>query len=102
MEPDDVESRLKALEDGHNRNREKINQNRQGVKTSMAVLVFMAIVFGLPIAEFKWQGRDNFSITRDTVSPINVIIGGLVASALFVGDSPKDLLKALLGSIKSK
>lgn len=107
MEPNDIETRLKALEeenqilrDGHNRNRDRITRNQQGIKTSLAVLVFIAIVFGLPIAEVKWQGKDDFSFTRDTASPVNVIIGGLAAAALFLGDSPAELLNKLLGKDK--
>lgn len=91
MEPD-LESRIKALEDGHQRNANRIARNREGVRTSLAVLVFMVIVFGFPIASAKWSGGD-FEFTRDTESPELVIIGGLAAAAIFMGDKPIDLLK---------
>lgn len=90
-----LEARVRALEEGHNRNRSRIEQNRNGVRTSLAVLVFGAIVWGVPIASMKWS-NDEFHFTRDTTNPELVLIGGLVASSLFMGDKPIDLLKAIL------
>lgn len=90
-----LKARVELLEEGHNRNRSRIEQNRNGVRTSLAVLVFGAIVWGVPIASVKWND-DELHFTRDTTNPELVIIGGLVAASLFVGDKPIDLLKAIL------
>lgn len=90
-----LKARVRVLEEGHNRNRSRIEQNRNGVRTSLAMLVFAAIVWGVPIASVKWND-DEFHFTRDTTSPELVIIGGLVAASLFMGDKPMDLLKAIV------
>jgi hypothetical protein len=93
----EAQHRIQSLEENHNKNRQKIQENQQGVRASLAVLVFSAIVFGLPVASVKWSGDDRkFEFTRDTVSPHLVIIGGLVAAALFAGDKPIDLLRSIL------
>lgn len=85
---DDLESRIKMLEDGH-------KANRAGVRTSLAVLVFGAIVWGVPIAAVKWN-NEEFEIKRDTTSPELVIIGGIVAASLFMGEKPIDLLRSIV------
>ena len=92
---EDLEARVRALEEGHNLNRSRIDQNRNGVRTLLAVAVFGAIVWGVPIASVKWNG-DELHFTRDTTNPELVIIGGLVAASLFMGDKPIDLLKAIV------
>lgn len=92
---EELEARVRALEEGHNRNRSRIDQNRKVVRASLAVLVFGAIVWGVPIASVKWN-EDELHFTRDTTNPELVIIGGLVAASLFMGDKPIDLLKAIV------
>jgi hypothetical protein len=93
---DDLESRMKALEDGHLANRSRIQENRQFIRASLAAIVFGAIVWGIPIAHVKWDGDDGFEFKRDTTSPELVIIGGLIAASLFMGDKPIDLLRSML------
>ena len=98
----DLERRVEALEERHAQNRRRIKNNRSGIKTSLALMAFAAIVFGLPIAEFRWQGRDDFSVTRDTASPGLVVIGGLAAAAVLLDGNPTALLKMILGAAKTR
>lgn len=90
-----LESQLKKLTDGHKANRDRIQENRAGIRTSLAVLVFGAIVWGIPIASVKWS-NDEFHFTRDTTSPELVMIGGLVAVSLFAGEKPIDLIRSII------
>lgn len=90
-----LETQLKELTDGHKTNRDRIQENRAGVRASLAVLVFGAIVWGIPIASVKWSD-DEFHFTRDTTSPELIVIGGLVASSLFAGEKPIDLIKSMI------
>lgn len=91
-----LQARIEALEAGHNRNRDRIKSGTSIAKAALATMAFSAIVFGLPIAEMKWQGRDNFSITRDTASPELVIAGALAAAAIFVDGNPSEIIKLIL------
>lgn len=92
---EDLESRLAALEQAHHRNRQRIAANSQLLRAILAMLVFSAIAWGLPIASVKWSGRE-FEFSRDTDNHVLPIVGGLVAASLFLGDKPIDLLRKIL------
>lgn len=91
----ELRERLALLEAGHGR-------NRGWIKLSMATLVFSVIVFGLPVAKFRWEGKDNFEFQRDTASPEYVILGGLAAAALFVDGNATGLIEKVLGAVGKK
>jgi hypothetical protein len=91
----ELRERLAVLEAGHGRNRSRI-------KLSMATLVFSVIVFGLPVAKFRWEGKDNFEFQRDTASPEYVLLGGLVAAALFMDGNATELVGKVLGAFGKK
>lgn len=91
----ELRDRLAALETGHGR-------NRSWIKLSMATLVFSVIVFGLPVAKFRWEGRNNFEFQRDTASPEYVLLGGLVAAAIFMDGNASELAGKILGALGKK
>lgn len=95
MTIEELEVRITALEEGHKRHRDRIKENRTGIRASLAVLVFAAVVWGVPIASIKWN-NEEFHFTRDTTSPELVLIGGLLAASLFMGSSPTDLIKSII------
>jgi hypothetical protein len=90
-----LESRIAELEEGHGRHRDRIRDIRKGVRTALAMIAFVAVVFGIPIATMEWDGRE-VSISRDTANTELILIGGLLAASLFMGEKPTDLIKSIL------
>jgi hypothetical protein len=43
----------------------------------------------------KWDGKE-ISISRDTANPELILIGGLLAASVFMGEKPRDLIKAIV------
>lgn len=95
-----LEQRIESLFKGYQQNRDRIKAIQMGLRVLLAVVMFGAIVWGIPIVEVKWSGT-ALSITKGATSTELIIAATLVSAAIVSGEKPIDLIKLVLQKNKT-